>query len=311
MKTKLSLVLPLCLSLGLVLTFVLAACSGSTSVPPDSTSSSGGAVYHPSSDVQAPGIVEIRSFEVTTYGEKVYLTSSIEGSKEEPIVKVEILTTQPGWISYNDLGGNPKTFSPGVKTITLNAEVDLNEASIKCSDNPHSITVKACIDQACSPGKYATETGTFEKPGYLCVLSSSGGALSSSSEAAWVFGAPQFNDVSLNSPVSIGSGSFKLTGDDDGQPDMEVTNGKIRLATSLGVDDESVVPGKSYSSKENALGSSVPASSKLEGEYGVQNKEYYLIYLNDGNKYLVQFEGKPKWIDWPKKCTYWLATESP
>jgi len=305
MKTKLSfLVLPLCL--GLLLTFVLAACSDGNPAPNDGTSSGSQNPNLSSSNVYLPGEVDFLEFTVVDGGSKVYIDGTVEGTTEEPIVKVEFITTNSGWISNNSLGENPKTFSPGYKAVTFSAEIDLNEPSIKCSDNPHTIKVMACNTK----NKCATDSRTFNKPDYLCALSSSGGAVSSSSEAVWVFGSPQFADVPFNSPVTIGSGSVKMTGN-EGQPDIEVSNGKIRMPTSLGVDDDVVSPGKSYSSKENALGSSVPTKSKLEGEDGLQNKTNYLIYLNDGSKYIIYFEAKTTWPEWPKKCTYWPATESP
>jgi len=308
MKAKLSfLSLPLCLGF-LVLTFALAACSGSSnnSSGGESSDSQGGVNY--SSAQASEGTIEIVRFEVQTSGEKVYITSTIEATKEEPIVKLEIQGIPANWISYSNLGD----FQSGAKTFTLDAEIDLNEPSIKCSDNPHSVTVKACIDQGCGPQKFRFETGTFNKPDYLCNALSSGSGISSSSEAVWVFEAPQFSDISFDSPVTIGSGSIKATGN-EGQPDLEVSNGKIRFPTSLGTDDDNVVAGKAYSSKVNALGSAVPSTSKLyadDGE-GMQNKGYYLVYLNDGSKYIVRFDAKTNWPDWPKRCTYWRASESP
>jgi hypothetical protein len=304
MKAKLSfLALPLCL--GLVLTFVLAACSsGGGTNGSGGSSSNSNTVY--SSEIAPEGTVDIVGFNVQTQGERVYITATIEATKDEPIVKLEITGIPMNWLSYSNLG----EFQRGVKTFILDAEIDLNEPSIKCSDNPHKFTVKACINDACGPQKYTFKEGEFNKPDYLCNLSSSGGAVSSSSEAVWMFGAPQFSDIVFNNPVTVGSGSVKATGD-EGQPDIEVSNGKIRHVMSLGVDDDEIVPGKSYSSKESALGSKPAETSKLDGDDGMQNKEYYLIYLNDGGKYLIRFDAKTSWPDWPKRCTYWLATESP
>jgi len=91
---------------------------------------------------------------------------------------------------------------------------------------------------------------------------------------------------------------------------MEVINGKIRIVTG-GIEDD-VVEGKTHSVKE--LGSEVPTSNKLEGNNGLQNSDYYLIYLNDGNIYLIQFKkGKNSvaWALWPKSYTYWRAKEHP
>ncbi len=310
MKAKLSfLALPLCL--GLVITFVLAACSSETTTDnSQGGNSSESSNNYLSSDVKADGTVDIYGFAVETSGSKVYISGNVEGSIEEPIVRVEVLGLQPSWISYNSEGSNPKTYSPGVKTVSIDIELDLTQSSIECGKD-YAVTLKACIDANCSAGKFATKSGTFKKdPAYFCATSSAGGTpLSSSSEISWVFGGPQFADVPVNTSIPLGSGSFKLTGDDqlEAQPVITVSGGTIRRAESLGGDDD-VVPGKAYSSRENVLGSKVPSGSTED----VQNQELYIVYLSGGNKYLLQFtKGAESFASWPKKCTYWLATESP
>jgi len=310
MKAKLSfLTLPLCL--GLIVTLVIAACSsGSTNSPPDGGTSNGGNVNY-SSDARNDGMIDITRFDLERSGDKVYISGNITGTLEEPVVRVELITTNNSWIQnieYNSQSG----LTPS-KTIVLTAEIDLTQASIECGKE-YSVQLKACIDLACSNDKIATKNGTFDKPNdlYACVANSSGGGgASSSSEAMWVFAGPEVNEnVILNTAITIGSGSFKLTGDSDTQPPIEVSGGTIRRATSLGGDDD-VMPGKQYSSKEGVLGNTVPSGSTET----LQQYEYYIIYFSDKSKYLLQFERGSfegaTWSKWPKKCTYWRATESP
>jgi len=307
MKTKLSfLVLPLCL--GMVVALVLAACGGesSPSGPQSGASSSGG--YTPmSSDVTSSQVTISDNFGVELDYEIVRITGTIQAAKVDPLVKVEFRVNGSGWVSYK---GNPVTGAitfPVSDSVTLvrlsDAEIDLNNPSIPCST---LLTIQVVAYPASGEDNRGSKSGTFEKPAYMCAISSSGTEASSSSEAVWKFEAPHFEDVILNSAVNIGSGSFKLTGDDDAQPDIEVTGGAIRRAESIGGDDD-VIPGKAYSVKN--LGSVVPSDTKEV----LQNQEYYLIYLNNGDKYLLQFTKREgaSWSSWPKKCTYWKATESP
>ncbi|MDR2583625.1 MAG: hypothetical protein LBC75_09115 [Fibromonadaceae bacterium] len=315
MKTKFSfLALPLCL--GFVLTLVLSACSTGNEPSGGGNSSSSGAVYTPSSNVYNPGVVEIRGFELdqTTSSDKVYVSGKVEATKAEPIVRIEFKTGGSGWVIFNDAPVTGPINLPGVTSVQLSdAKIDLTNPSIPCGT--HSLTVEACIDAKCSSDKMARDTKQFTKPETLCAISSSG-EVSSSSEAVWVFAPGQDENVPLNGTVQVGSGSFKLSGD-DGQPDMEVYGGKVRPVIALGADD--VEPGKSYSSKESLLGSTPATEIKLSNircggdPCVVQNGDYYLIYLDGGDKYLVQFKkaAGSSWPSWPKACTFWRATVSP
>jgi len=306
MKTELSFwKLPLCL--GMALVFALAACtSESDNPPPPSTPGTSGGGVPMSSEVVSEE-AKFTNFDVIREYETVSITGTISAATKDPLVKVEFITNGSGWVSYK---GNPVIgpITPSEADAVLfklaDAMIDLNNTVIPCAT--HNITVNACT----STGKCSNKNGSFEKPAYLCQSSSSGTELSSSSEAVWIFGSPQFADVSINVSTPLGAGSFVMSGD-DGQPSIEVFNGKIRYANAVGADE--VVPGTAYSSKENYLGSQAPTSSKLSDDEGVQNGDYYLIYLNNGDKYLLQF--KPKtgtpWPSWPKSCTYWKATESP
>jgi len=302
MKAKLSF-LAFALSLGLVITFVIAACSSDSNNSPvaggTSSNSYGGGVN--SSAISNKGI-DI-TFTVSPSGEKVYINATIEGTFDEPIVKVEFVGIPPSWISSEEPYELPS------KLVNLYATIDLNEKSIECGKE-YSVQLKACIDAACSADKMATsQIETFTKPDYICGISSdNGGGASSASVAPWVFAAPETVEVPVNTYITIGSGSIKLTGDDEleAQPDIAVSNGTIRRPTAIGDDD--VVVGKEYSSSDKFLGSTVPTATTDV----VQNQEYYLIYLNDGSKYLLFFEkGAISFAAWPKKCTYWKATKFP
>jgi len=312
MKTKLSfLALPLCL--GMVLALVLAACSDggkSPNGPQPSLSSSGGVVYQPSSEVKNEQVVFSENFGVSVEFETVVLTGTISSPQTAPIVRLEFTTSQAGWVSYKGTLVNGP-ISVNTPLVKLNdAEIDLKNPNIPCGV-PQNLSVKACLDANCSPNKYSTRNGSFEKPAHLCAaLSSSAGAPSSSSSAVWKFGQSTVVDALSGTPITIGTGSILLYGDNSTQPDMKVTNGKIRRAGAI--EDDDVIPGKAYSSDESVgLGTSIPTLDKLDGDDGLQNGEYYMVYLNDNSRYLVQFTPKTTWGAWPKTCTYWLATESP
>jgi len=314
MKTKLSfLALPFCL--GLVLTFVIAACSsggGSGPEPGKSSGSTGGPSLNLSSEQSGEKIDFSDDFEVYVSNELVLMKGTIDATSKEPIVRLEFITqngsSQPGWVKYKD---DPVTGPLTVSTpfVKLNdVEIDLNNESISCGS--HSITIKACTDPNCPAGKVASRNGSFVKPEQMCVSSSSAGAPSSSSEAVWVFGAPQSGDANYNSSITVGSGSVKLIGADehDTQPDVEVSGGKIRRVDA--VEDDDIVPGKPYSSKKGAFGSDPATSSNLQDE-GLQQDDYYLIYLSGGDVYLIQFSKKTIWPEYPKTYTIWRATEHP
>ncbi len=301
MKAKLSFLMS-ALSLGLVIALVFVACSNETNNPPangDTSSNSNGSVPP---DVNNDGVVDFTQFSVSPSGEKVYISATIEGTFDEPIVKVEFLGIPSSWIS-----SEPYTLPS--KNVRLNSVIDLNEKSMDCKQ--YSVQVKACIDDACSEKKMAAKSGTFTKPDYMCGTSSAGGSgVSSSSESPWVFEAPRVVDVPVNTSIEIGSGSIKLTGDADldAQPDITVIGGTIRRPTAIGDDD--VIVGKEYSSSDKYLGSTAPSANTEVA----QNYEYYLIYLSDGSKYLLQFlkgDNASSFASWPKKCTFWKAAKFP
>jgi len=313
MKTKLSfLALPFCL--GLALSFILGACSGDKGTnSPEPGTSSAAPTYSSPPLSSAVVITEIMfsdfGVDASTEYEKIILMGAVDAAATLPIVKLEFLGVQPAWVSFTGT-------LPSAHVSLTKAVIDLANPAIPCGTI--NIQVKACVDAACSAGKYGTsDSKTFEKPAYMCAASSSSiTTLYSSSEVSWKFGGPQIVDVASGVPVAVGTATFTLSGD-DGQPDMTVVGGTVRIAMSLGVDDDTVVPGKEYSSKETALGSTKPTTNMIgggDGKEGVQNQDYYLIYLNDGSKYLLYFSKSAvaaSWPNWPKMCTYWLATQSP
>jgi hypothetical protein len=298
MKTKLYLALP---CLGLVLALVLAACGGDSGTNNmGGPSSDSGAPYAPSSEVKSDSVV-IDGFGTELEGDRVSIVGKIFGTPANPIVIVEF--SPANWFSSE--------ISLPTPTVTLGGRVyiDLDNPSITtCGKLP--ISVKACIDMACKT--YSTKNSEFDRPQSYCNSSSSGADISSSSEAVWRFGeATPIADIPLNASISIGSGSFRLSGD-DGQPSITVTGGTVRATGLSMIGDDTPVPGTPYSSRENVLGSSVPTSSVFGNDNeGVQNKDYLLIYFGS-TIYLLRLEAKSG-SPWPtaKQGTYWLATEHP
>lgn len=194
MKTKLSfLALPFCL--GLVLTFVIAACSSGDSPNGPSNSSNsnsgGGNSYSRPPDVDDAEVVFSSNFDVVVEGNLVVFTGNVDGSSKDHIVKLEFLTNgkAQGWVTYKD---DPVTgpISMDISTVVLSkAEIDLTNSAIPCGT--HSVTVGACIQS----GKCSQKSKDFTKPESMCAVSSSDAAPSSSSEAVWVFGDPTYGDT--------------------------------------------------------------------------------------------------------------------
>jgi len=300
MKTKLSLLaLPLCL--GLALTLALVACGSDG--PTNSTPSSSSGLPPPlSSEVSNPEVKISDDFAVSVTYEIGDIIGKIDGSGNNPITKIEF--TPSGWVQTRNI----TLPSPSIN-LTGKADIDLTNSSIQCG-KPQTIQVQACAEKICS-----SKNATFEKPAYLCEPSSSSGA-SSSSEAGWRFGPPTNANIDkLNDDVNIGSaGSFILRSEDnnpkDGTPDMVVTGGKVRSVVSQNLISEKngQIPTTTYSAAD--LGKNVPASNVSDEP--ATDESYFLVYFDNGDKYLVYFErGGSRWSEWPKKCTYWKAIESP
>jgi len=322
MKAKLSFsALPA--FVGLVITIVLVACGGdspSGNKPPDGGTSSPITL---SSNSSVPGKIDIRSFDLDhSEFTRVDIIGQVVATEADPITKLELKTNNNSWILYK---GAPVSgviqIDPPSSGFWLNAWIDLTNETIPCGvDINVQVTAwtKANLVAIAGSGK------SFRKDEFLCAKSSSGGAeLSSSSVGGWKFGEPTRGEVSNKAEVQIGSGSFQpmCRADDPdcdnswvGNLDLKINNGKIRFAAPCGGagPEGNIVPGNPYSSEGRCLGSE-PAKdillSQVDGEDSIiQNGEYYLIYLNDGNKYLLIFTDIKKW---PIKYIYWLATESP
>jgi hypothetical protein len=309
MKTKLSfLALPLCL--GLVLAFALAACGGDSGNSPGASSSSGGAVFSPSSEVVSDNVYfddTFGTYDGTTYG-TVDIVGRIHGSVKSPVVRLEF--SPPGVVYYEGtLATGPITVSAPSIVLTGHAYIDLESPSLQTCGTV-DFGVKACINESCSgEGAVATKNGQFQRPQTFC-NSSSSGEVSSSSEVVWKFSAPNPVNFAQNANIQIGSAGYVKLSGDDGQPDITVTNGKIREAgvgNYIG-DEEYPTPGIGYPTT-SFFGSAVPTAS----EAVAQNRLYFLIYFSNNEKYLIRFEAKQgsNWFDWPKQGTYWQATESP
>jgi len=323
MKTKLSFLALPSFCLGIVLTIVLAACTS------DSTDSGGGesaSSSKSSGSTEPPGPVkgslEISDLgvEVRKSGDKADLTGLVKGNSTTRILKIEFNLDKSANNWLYDLDGNKSvntnlTFDdPGVVSHPLsNYYIDLT--SISCGTI--KFWVKACTDKDCKDSPTTSPPVEFEK-GCAASSSSESAPSSSSEEKKWKFGSP--TTVEIKSPdelVKINSSvSFKFVGEEeiiDTQPNLEVDGGKVRYANSLCV-DEKVVPGKSYEVKDpktgmECLGNSVPSKSKYDE--GVNEDDMFIIYSGD-EKWLLLFQrGGDKWRMWPKKCTYWPATESP
>jgi len=324
MKEKLSfLALPLCL--GLVITLVLAACSsgGGTNSSHETSSSSvnpGGI----SSNVQIVGVLTIEPFSVYISDKKAIISGTVTATPADPVARLEFLinnsSTNANWISYDDRPVNGSiNIDPKTPALDLYAEINLKNDDIPC-DEVIIVTVIAYN----STNKFASVNETITKPSNLCTVSSSAGAVSSSSVAVWRFGQPTVEEVFAGgTPITIGSGSFELVGvlPVDGQPDLKVYNGKVRPANPCKDSDlDDIKPGEPYSSERDCLGNTPAKVSKLsdcgEGGFDIcyaQPEEYFLIYLDNGGIYLVQFKpiDDEKYTAWPKKATYWEALEHP
>jgi len=317
MKTKFSL-LALPIYLGIFLALAISACdNGGDNKEGDSSSSKKGGTSS-----STPANVDNASIEWDGFeGEKIKDKFQIYGKiytigKDAYIVKVKF--SPSGVVTYKD-SEVKEPISVKTKEFKLGGDtwVDLTNAAIPCGNN-QSVTIEACLTDDCK--EPSRKSVTFDKDQSYCNSSSSETVQSSSSsKAVWKFGSPDTKDVGANKNIELGSGSFKLVGEDDfcSQPDIQVTGGRVQEISALcedGCDDVEV--GKAYSSETNYLGNKPPADSKVEGVFiGYDNgihSSYYLVVIGS-DKYLLAFDyGPSKDVSkWPKKCTIWKATESP
>jgi len=321
MKTKLSfLVLPF--FLGLVLTLAIAACSSDSGGddPGETTESSGGGSVAPSS--QSRGKLTIQGFgaELRTNGEIYDVYGTVKGNSEVKVYSVQFSTEMATSNWLFDMEKKPVNGTiTGISAVTFPLSgyyIDLTSSSItKCGDFKFWVT--ACSDASCQD-KTDSEIITIKRAAskFCGASSSSGGGAtqSSSSQDSWVFGTGGTENISANASVTIGPGSVKLISDDpdlDGTPNIQVNGGRIRQIDGLCNDDDAVpVANKEYSAEEGCLGRLAPSSNTVEDP--VNESNYYLVYFDNGDKYLLYFtRAGASWANWPKKVQYWKATKSP
>jgi len=341
MKAKLSfLALPLTsglmlvLCFGLVMSLVLAACGGGSSPNGPATSSPSTGGYSSGGTVVA-GKIDLDGFAVTNYqpnSNSVVIEGTFIATPADPIVKVQYSISggdsKLSWISYNRSPLTGPITGIEQNSFDLNdAKIDLRNDEIKCG-----ITYNITVEAWTKTGLRAANGGSFEKTGCF-VEPSSGSQPSSSSVPSWVFEGPIDGQAYARVAYPIGSGSFTLLTDDDAittntvdQPDIQIVSGAIRGSvvpckddgTSAGENGD-VHPGEPYSSRGYpCLGSNRATSTNLsqqgsDGDEGLQLKNYYLVYLNDGNVYLLFFtigDGGSK-TKYPIKYIYWRAAGHP
>jgi len=332
MKTKLSfLALPLCL--GLLLTFVFAACSDDSNDDNGggASSNSSGPTPPPTSAGQQGNSIKFDNppFGLDEQeGDKINLKGKVTGTSAVKIKKLEfgIKPSVSNWLyGYNPDKDKYELVSGSVTIEAVG--VSLNDYYIDLTGfSPNTcgqfeVWVKAyggegtALDTATSPIK------TFTRANSYCSGSSSSQgfqAPSSSSESGWKFGGDHAQkDISWNTSFTLGSGSIKLTGDpaSETQPGLEVEKGKIVIEPiSLAPVQGEISTTREYTSKELFTAGN-NAASKLPDDSGIQLFYYYIIYFDGGDKYAVQFSSKTgddnNWGAWPKKIEYWKATISP
>jgi len=325
MKTKLSFLALPSICLGIALILAISACTSDSSPDPAPTpgtsSAGGGGGGTLSSKVESGSLEGDFALESGLVTDKVLVSGKYSRVGNVEISKMEI--TPSGWVTYKgSLVTGPINFPAGTTAVSFGNDtyIDLNNAAIKCGSN--DLTIKVCIDAACSDGKWAGKTEKFEKPQKYCNSSSSqgGGAQSSSSAAnSWKFGNPTEVEIaSLGewktiSGTSISFALLEGAGENTTMPDIEVKGGGgIRPVVALGGDDDDVVPGKVYGAYDEkggeTLGDKIATSSRDES--GVTADSWFLIYAGK-ERYLLHFQKIGSWSKWPKKCTYWTALESP
>jgi len=317
MKTKFSL-LAMPIFLGIVLTLAISACdNGGDNKDGDSSSSKkgGGASSSSQPDVDNASIEwddfdgELIKGKFQIYG-KIYTLG-----KDAYIVKVKF--SPSGYVTYKDNIIKDPISSLKTKEFKLGGDtwVDMENTAISCGKQ--SVTVEACLTDDCK--EPSRKSLSFDKDQSYCNSSSSETVQSSSSsKAVWKFGPSETKEVRVNRDVELGSGSFKLIGDDvmEAQPTIQITGGRVQPVIAL-CDDEcdDVEVGKAYPAYSDSehLGTKPPTQSSFEPVFiGSIRSEFYLVVIGS-DKFLLAFEAGPSGdvSKWPKKCIVWKATESP
>jgi len=312
MKTKLSLlVLPLSLCLGLALT--VASCGDNSPTGSKGNGGSGSSSsYSAPPDKPSEG-VKINGFDITSYTLYASITGTVQAVTPNLITKVTYSGVDASWISRAD-GKTGAISVDNAKVFDLTAEIDFRNKAIGC-DREYTVTIEART----SRDSVTRESKTFKKPEALCAQqnSSGSGEPSSSSLASWKFGSPSTGEITAGTPVAIGSGSatFELLGDGEivDQPDLKISGGNVRIPIALCGDDNPTVG--EHSPDRQCLGSEKATQHSLSdiGQERVSGPDYYLVYLDDGSIYLLQFTKRDgaSWSNWPLKYIFWPATDYP
>jgi len=335
MKTKLSFLALPSLCLGIVLTFVLAACSSDSSSgsgnEPGTSSNSGGGEKPPSSAVQGKLVISNLGVERRNSNSPIFdVIGIVEGSTSAKVLKVEfhLDKASSNWIYDSDkqpVNSAINIDAPGALSFPLsNYYIDLSSKDFGSYCGPLKFWVKACADDKCAVDPTTSNTVEFQRDQSFCNPSSSSQTVQSSSSEAkrWKFGTATEVEISgLDEWITISgtSLSFALL-ESDGQPDLEVKGGAgLRKANTLcGADD--IEPGTYYDVKDSksgleCLGDAVGTKNKISlaspDDPSVSEGDYIFIYSGN-NIYLLHFQkGADRWRMWPKKCTYWKALENP
>jgi hypothetical protein len=305
MKTKLAF-LALPLSVGLVLTFVLAACDTGNAGNKPGDSSSSSAPYVPQSSGIVDDNINITGFVVSTVGTKINIALRVNATQDNPVRKVQFINTED-WILYNETPTREISFTEQTAVPILNLsgklEIDLTNASIPCGTRFFSI--RACIkDGTDDKGCAKTQDESFTKPESFCLSSSS--EVSSSSEAGWKFGGVQSISVPDGGEGTMGSAKFRISETEDGAS-LTMTSGDIRDAGVGKVfdfdnSDEGPMANKEYpNSKFKDMGT---AQTKIDF-----TSDYYLVSFGS-EKYLMVTK-TTNTFKWPKDINYWAVTQSP
>jgi hypothetical protein len=311
MKTKqFFLALPFCL--GVVLTFMLAACPGGSDSPSDGESSSSANVPVSSAVIDTTGNIVITvEPNVDLADAEVRLRGQVDAGNLH-IVSLRFIPD--GWVKYNGaIMSSEQTWAendgPTNITLTSRTVIDLKQGNIPCGGI--SVSVEACTilenGQRVSP-----QTPVFfTKPQSYC-NSSSSVEQSSSSEAVWKFGTLNSFEVLQSGTSKTGTGtigSIDITLDENDGLKINLTNGKIQWLG--GINDFEPTTADTYP----VVGKAYPDSKFKDKEsfatvLDIVNKDYYFVYSNDNsNKYLMRCEASS--YTWPKTVKYWPVTESP
>ncbi|GBU23623.1 hypothetical protein R83H12_00239 [Fibrobacteria bacterium R8-3-H12] len=322
MKAKLYfLAVPMCACL--ILTFILAACSGDKGTNPGTSSNSGGGPLIVLSSGSVSDSMEISKFGVDLNEElkQIDISGTITARGTGTTIGMLKFTTQVNsWISFNgsQVPSDGKITSGLAKSINLGSKdtyIDLTNNDIDC-DKAYPIAVRACIDateKSCTDSQ-RNYPATFTKPAKYCRSSSSAVVSSSSAGIEWKFGDMKTQNIAGEaSQITIsGAIKFNLSVFNNGL-DVNVTMASgsyiIELHSPTWLEDSTptgyLVPGKGYNN--SLFIDRDPQKSVLD----ITAEDYYLV-LSGSTRYLIRFEPiEGAWPEFPLKVLYWPVTQSP